>query len=554
MAKKNNFFIQAMILMAAGIITRIIGILYRIPMTNWLGDTGIYYYNQAYQVYMLFLILTSYSMPLAVSKMVSAKISQKEYINSYRILKTAIFFGLVTGGVSFCILMFGANLIAGIIKVRGCILALRVLAPALLVMPVLGSLRGYFQGMNTMMPTALSQIVEQIINAIISLLAVLFGLRGAGLLNKTFHANLSDTAYGAAGGVLGSLLGAASALILLGFIFSLYKKPLKKLMRQERRYKRTRTEDYSHILRLLVLTVVPVILSTAVYNISGFIDTSVYNNIMVHKNVGEYEALGGVFTSKYTTLIQLPTAIASSLSSSMIPSISAAVAVNNRKTALHKIDLSMRFILIISIPCAIGLAVLARPIFYLLFGWESLDIACNMMYIGCVSVVVYSLSTITNGILQGTNYMRLPVIHSAVSVVVQLLVMILLLFTTNLKAYALVIADVLFCLVVCILNVNAIHRHLRYYTSIWKTWILPLLAAGVMGVVTYFIYHIVFALIYHGSGLKLCVLAGLLLSICVAVVVYGGLLLYLQVVDENDLAAMPKGDFIIRIARKFHFM
>ena len=169
--KSNSFLMQGMILAAAGIISRLIGLAYRIPVNNILGDEGQGFYGCAFSIYNIALLLTSYSLPLAVSKLVSARVAGKQYKNASRIFKSALMFALVVGTIVAGIIFFLSDFIAGtIMKLELSAYALRVLAPGLLIVAVMGVLRGYFQGMGTMLPTAASQIIEQIVNAIVSVI------------------------------------------------------------------------------------------------------------------------------------------------------------------------------------------------------------------------------------------------------------------------------------------------------------------------------------------------------------------------------------------------
>ncbi|MBP3926320.1 MAG: oligosaccharide flippase family protein, partial [Clostridium sp.] len=168
----SNFIVQGSILALAGIIVRLIGMFYRIPLANYIGDEGNGYYSAAYNIYSILLILSSYSLPVAVSKMVSARLAKNQYRNAMRILKAALFYATIVGGLGFSALWFGADFFANeVIKMPFSSYALRVLAPTIWVMAYLGVLRGFFQGHSTMVPTAVSQIFEQIVNAVVSLLA-----------------------------------------------------------------------------------------------------------------------------------------------------------------------------------------------------------------------------------------------------------------------------------------------------------------------------------------------------------------------------------------------
>ena len=157
--KGTNFLAQGTILAAAAMITKVVGLAYRIPLTNIMGSEGNGYYGVVFQVYSLALMLTSYSLPMAVSKLVSARVSTGQYKNAYRVFKGAMSFGIVSGGIVTAIVFFGAGFISEhILKMGMSVYALRVLAPCILIVAILGVLRGFFQGYGTMIPTAVSQV------------------------------------------------------------------------------------------------------------------------------------------------------------------------------------------------------------------------------------------------------------------------------------------------------------------------------------------------------------------------------------------------------------
>jgi len=168
---KHGIIMQGSILAVAGLIARMIGILRRIPLTNIIGDAGNGYYAAAYEVYALILLLSSYSLPLAVSKLVAARVSRGQYKNANRIFMGSLCFALISGGIAmFFVLFFAEFLAANVMAEPMSAVALRMLAPTLLIVAVMGVFRGYFQGLGSMTPTAISQIVEQIFLVVFSLL------------------------------------------------------------------------------------------------------------------------------------------------------------------------------------------------------------------------------------------------------------------------------------------------------------------------------------------------------------------------------------------------
>ena len=171
--KTTNILKQGSVLATASILVRIIGLVYRVPMANILGDEGMGIYSAAAEIYNILLIISSYGMPMAVSKMVSAKCSQRRYKEAYHIFNCSMVFSIFSGGTAALFVFLGADMLEKnfFSKYHGIAIPLRILAPTIFVVAVMGVLRGLYQGRKTMMPTALSQIIEQIINAIVSVAA-----------------------------------------------------------------------------------------------------------------------------------------------------------------------------------------------------------------------------------------------------------------------------------------------------------------------------------------------------------------------------------------------
>ena len=260
MTKRNKrgdagFLMQGSILAIASIISRIVGLIYRIPLTATIGDTGNDYYGTAYEIYNIILLISSYSIPLAVSKLVSARMAKGHVKDANKVLGGALLFAFISGGIASLVVFFGAEFFTGtLLKTPLSAIALRVLAPTLLVVALLGVFRGFFQGLGTMIPSAISQIGEQIVNAIVSVVAanILFsyGKRVGGVLGDVKN---YSAAYGAAGGTLGTSTGAGFALIFILFIFFAFQKPFKRMMKKD---EHKRLESYGDILPILIMTII----------------------------------------------------------------------------------------------------------------------------------------------------------------------------------------------------------------------------------------------------------------------------------------------------------
>ena len=544
--KEANFVVQGSILAVAGIIVRLIGMLYRIPMTNIIGDEGMGYYSTAFNVYNIMLILSSYSLPLAVSKMVAARIARGQYRNMSRVLCAALVYATIAGGLACFITWNFADFFAGtVFNAPLCSYALRTLAPTIWIMAYLGVLRGFFQGHGTMVPTALSQIFEQIVNAVISVVAagVLFkvGLDS----NKVYETTGYPEAFGAAGGTIGTGSGAFAAFLFMLLLFFLFRPTLKKRIRKDRS---GAVESYGQISRILFWTVVPVIVSSSVYNINGVID----NGIMAHgmESLGqgkEFLVLWGVYNNKYMLLVHVPLAIANSLASSLIPSLSGAMAREDMASVRAKTGLAIRFAMMIAIPSAVGLTVLAAPVTNLLFrGGENTE-AIRMLITGSAAVVFLSLSTVTNAILQGINRMNVPVRNALIALVLHVILLYVMLMFCRMGIYSMVFSNILFALFICLLNAVAIRRAIRYRQEMVKTFVIPAVASALMGISAYLAYRGVM-LVIHSN------LMGTLVSVMVAVMVYGVLLIRLHGIEASELKSMPGGTRLLGLCRKLHLM
>lgn len=541
----SNFIIQGSILAIAGIIVRLIGMLYRIPLANYIGDEGNGYYSAAYNIYSIMLILSSYSLPVAVSKMVSARLARGQYRNARKILRAALFYATIVGGVGFCALWFGSGFFAEhVIKMPYSAYALKVLAPTVWIMAYLGVLRGFFQGHSTMVPTAVSQIFEQIVNAVISLLAAksLFDLGVKS--NLVYGSTEYSYAFGAAGGALGTGAGALTALILFVGLYLMYRPKMKRRIRKEQG---TSAESYGMITSTLFLTVVPIIVSSSLYNSSTVIDNVLFGQIMT--GLGEAKQIAsqwGIYSGKYHLLFNIPVAVANSLSSSLIPALSRAVAEKDRKQTLNRIASAIRFSMIIAIPSAVGLAVLAAPISNLLFpGRDNTDLVKMTCY-GSSAVVVYSLSTVTNAVLQGINRMKTPIRNAGISLVLHTVILFVMLRYLHMGIYGVLYANILFALFICILNARSIARFKRYRQEVKKTFLIPMVASAVMGAAAFGVYRAAYRVFGN--------LISTGISVLVAVAVYFVLLILLKGVDAQELRSMPGGTRLSGLARKLHLM
>ena len=540
--KKNgdkSFLVQGSVLAAAGVITKIIGAVYRVPLVNILGDKGMGYYGVAFQIYAIALTLTSYSLPLAVSKLVSARNAVGQYRNAHKVFRIALSFAFTVGGSAALLIFFGADIIAShIMKMSLSAYALRVLAPCILVVAVLGVFRGFFQGNKSMIPTAFSQVLEQIVNAAVSIMGAYFLLKLAKAAKKGENYSL---AMAAVGGTLGTVAGAVFALLFLMFVFAAYQRVMK---RQRRRDRTRRRESYEHIFRALLFTIAPVLLSSTVYNLSGVIDNAMFGTIMSAQGHAEsdYAGLLGILSGKYDTIINVPLAFSNALGASLVPSLVATAKSGNRRQVNSKISLFVRFNMMIAIPSAVGLFVLAKPILDLIFFTENNDVSAKMLQIGAVSVIFYCLSTVTNAVHQGLDNMMVPVKSASISLVVHIVSLFVMMVVFQWGIYGVVVSKIVFSATASMLNSHALRQKVGYIQEQKKTFLIPLLASAIMGALSLGAYSLFRLLI----GQK----PATLVSILIAVAAYGAARELLGGVSEEEMAEMPKGRLLAKVCRK----
>ncbi len=546
---KNNFIMQAGILAAAGIISRIIGLLYRGPLHSVIGDLGMGYYQSAYNFYTIVLLVSSYSIPAAISKVIAQKLGVKEYRNAHRIFLCAMLYVLVVGGVASLFLFFGAGLF---VEGEAAIPVLRTFAPTIFVYGILGVLRGYFQAHKSMSQTSVSQILEQVVNAAVSVGA-------AYLLINSVMGNMevpADTAgqvkratYGAVGSAIGTGAGVLIALVFMAGIYALNQKMIHRRIRHDRH---TKVDSYGDILRMITGVVTPFILSTAVYNLSTVVNNKVYTSVYPNlKNLDSVDIYSkwGIFSGQAMTISNIPLAFASAMAAAMLPTVAQLVAAQDEEGAREKIALAVKTTMIIAIPCAVGLCVLAEPVTSLLFSNspEKLALAGKLLMALSPSVVFYALSTLNSQILQGLGKLNRPIINASIALVLQSVSAVGLLFFTDMDLYSIAIANTLYSGMMCLLNQRAVREAVGYRQEVKKTFVVPLLASLFMGAAAWAVYEGMYLVT---ESMRISVIPAIL----VAVAVYFVMLILMRGVTEKELRGFPKGYLIVKVAKKLHLL
>ncbi len=508
--KKNTLLRNTSILMAATIISRVIGLLYRSPLGETIGNEGLGYYSTASNLYTILLLISSYSIPMAVSKIVSERLALKEYRNAHRVFHGALIYAVIVGGIAALVAFFGGKFLLPYNQ-QNALLALRVLAPTI-----------FFSAI-------------QVFNAAFSIGAAWFFIQQFAT-NDTEHAK-----FGAAGGTLGTGAGVLAGLCFMLIVYGVNRKTI---LRKAARDTRHREESYREIFQVLFLMVTPVIFTTFIYNCNAYLDNYLFFTILGWhgENQKALNAAYGEFSNYYVTLINVPLAMASASASAMMPEVSSCYATGDLDEANDKILETIRLTMFISIPAAVGLGVLAFPITGVLFPSSS-SLSGRLLMMGAVSVVFSALSTITNSVLQSIGQQKKALHNAAISLGMDLVVLALILAVfprTNI--YAVVFAGILFSLSMCVLNNLSIRKHLNFRNEFKNTYVKPLIAAAIMGVVTWVVYYGLFAITKRPS---IC----MLIAILIAIVVYLIAFVVVTGTTEAEMRRMPMGTKLVKVLR-----
>ena len=538
MSKKNNYLTQGLILAVAGIVTRFIGMLYRIPLTNIVGSEGMGYYSTAYEVYNIALLVSTYSIPVAISKIISALNAQGRFADGKRVFRVGLIFSSMAGLVVSLVLVIFADPIAAAMGYPSAALPLKVLSPTIFVFSCMGVIRGLFQGRRNMVPTAVSQVVEQIVNAVVSVVSAVFFMKAV--------SDYSEATLGAAGGTMGTLAGAVAGLVfLIAFFFVRRKKDSHEDSEVEAVDTVT---PYKSLLKLLIATMIPIILSQTIYQLSGITDDFMFGRILGSKGVTESSraVLFEAYANKYKWLYNMPVAIASAFGVSIVPVLSSAFTSKDIDGVKEKIGSTVKLNMMIAIPAAAGLSFFAGPIMKLFFR-EDGELAAKILVWGGVAVVVFAYSTLTNGVLQGINKLKLPVIHSGLSLIIHIPLLFALLYLTDLDEYALMICNILYALVVCGLNYRALRKEISYRQELKKTFLIPLICSLLMGLFGRVIYQLLVKL-----GVYVSVSSVIAIVVCIPV--YFVILIVLKGVGREELSKLPMGNRICKVFAKLRLL
>lgn len=516
--RKNTFVQGALILTIAGIIVKFIGAGSRIYLSRLLGGEGIGLYQMAYPIYLLCLAVSSAGLPVAISIMVAEKNAVHDYLGGQRVFRISMSVLTATGLFFSLLLYFGAGWLidVGYITDPRAYWSLRALAPAIFAATILATLRGYFQGLQSMTPTAISQIVEQLFRVVIMIgLAVM--LLGYGL------------EYGAAGATFGAAPGAfAGILVLLWFYYK--NRTWRKEMRASQDASIVPDSTWKIVKRLLVLAV-PVSLANIMLPIVSNIDLAIVPKrlIVAGFSVEESTELFGYLTGMATALVNMPTIMTASLAASLVPVISEAVARANRDVIYKRTALAMRMANIITVPSFVGMCVIATPISAMLYAIPDAGPCIAVMSLG---VFLLGVQQVTTGVLQGMGKTAIPFINMVVSAGVKIILSWNLTALPSWGVLGAAWATNADFGVAAALNLYFLHKYMGYRME-WGHTIRCFLSAGAMGIAVYAVYMGAYPVLHSNT-------LATLLAILAGMAVYAAAIVLTGTVKADDVAGVPK--------------
>ena len=337
---------------------------------------------------------------------------------------------------------------------------------------------------------------------------------------------LAAPGWGAAGATFGTVASVTVALLFMMYLYARFNRRFRHAVRKDPTAKR---ESSHYVYRVLILT----------------IDQGVFNAILKSQNYTEkqYATIWGIYTGRFRVLMNVPLSLASSLGPAVVPSLTAAVAARDKASAVRTVHSSTRYTMIVTIPCAFGMAALGGPIIQMLFHPSSgMALSAGIMQAGAAVIILYALSTLTTAILQGLGRLREPLIHNAIALVIHLISLVVMLRYLNLNIYAVLYSNVLFALVVCVLNAMAIRRYIYYQQEIRKTFLIPLIASIIMAFGSYAIWYVLNMLVGNSIAAILAILCGMVIYV-IALVAFRGL-------TASEMLKLPKGEVLVSLFKK----
>lgn len=536
--KQVSFMKNVLMLMIAQVLIKILGFLYRLVIINieGFGDIGNGYYATGYQIYSLLLTLSSVGIPTVISKLVSERVAIGDHKGAHRIFRTALKTFTTIGVVMSLGLFLGADFIAkNIINVEGVRYTLMVLAPAIMFVAAGAVMRGYFAGLGTMKPTSITQTLEQFLNCLLTITFVYCTIG-------------KDTAIMAAAGNLSSTIAIIIAFI---YIVIFYRKQRKEILEDcKNQTVEMETKTTKQILKIIFAASIPMTIGSLVAELNATIDTLTVSNciqtafqgiIQGGKEALELKAmqLSGM-VSKIETIVRLPLAINAAFCTALVPAIAASLARKDRETAVKRLSFSFFLTIIIILPCAVGLVVLAEPILKTIY--PNYSDGASILAITSISMTFVALSYVINGGLYGLGKTHVPAIALAIGAGVKTILNIILVSNPKINILGSPISSAICQAINFAICSFYLSKYIKLDIKIIKHIIKPLISAGIMGLVAYGTHYVLIDRIGNSKATIIAILIG--------AIIYGVMLIATKTLSKEDMYMIPFGTKLYKILVK----
>lgn len=516
--QKKTFVLGAAILGIAGLITKLLGAVFRIPLTNIIGADGMGYYQTAYPVYVMLLTISTSGLPTAISRMVAERRAADQHYEAHRVFTLAFKIMLIIGAVTGLGLFIFAPQICAFEMEPDAVYAMRATAPALILCPMMSCLRGFFQGRKTMAPTAVSQVIEQFFR-------VGLGLFLAGLLFKI------DAPHAAAGASFGASAGALFGLLAVVFVYIKQKPTIEAEF-----IDRTPIKKNGELFKEILIIAIPITLGAGIMPILNWIDTLVVKRRLLAIGFSSEIArsMFGELTGMASPIINFPIVFSQAVCMSLVPVITDAFKREDLDFVKENAALSIRYAALIILPCAGGMIALARPIMTLLYPrqLESAVSAAGCLQIYAIGMIFLALIQAMTGVLQGIGKQIIPVRNLCIGAVVKLIATYVLTGIPGINVKGAAVGTALAYIVAALLNFLAVRKYTNFTLDLKLGVIKPFASAAIMAAFAYLAYWAA----KHVLGNTLSTLV----AIACGVVVYVVLVLLTGAIRLDELKKMFK--------------
>ncbi len=547
---KQNFVHGALILMLSNIIVKAAGALFKIPLSNVIGDAAMGYFGTAYSIYSVCFLISTAGLPVAISRMVSSAMAQKKNNEAEKIYRVSLLIFVVIGLLGTGILFFGANALAQMTESAELAICIKTISPIMFFICLVSCTRGYFQGNQNMIPTAVSQVIE------------VMGKLGLGLFAGIFASRQGYSAPVVASFALsGVTLGVILSAVYMTFAKAVAKRDREVGLTDDPRSGKA-------IAKELIAIAIPITISSSIMSMTSVIDSMLavkrLNDTCVgiryfSGNMSELAmAIYGAYMAKSVTLFNLPTTIVQPFAISIIPAISGAGTKGNFEELKRTVDFTFRMVGAICLPCAFGIGVMAKPIVHLLFSGNkelftnaagtvffSNDVAGTMLTIIAPAIAFSGLITVSAAVLQASGHERKSILSTCCGVLTKALTIWLLIGIPSIGHFGIPLSTLLCYLVMFSFNMFFLSHFLHYRLDFKKTLMIPLIAAAACGATAGGVYLLVAPI-----SAKL----GTLVGILCAVPVYLVLLFRCGGFKKDDVLQLPKGKTILKLLTKIHLL